>query len=149
MLPPRVQRCAGCYGARRQPTSAQFFEMDAAFYQGHIKSQNNSNNDIEMQPRLIGHVKETNKQSTSNWNTTRRTQLPNDDSRARRPPSRTPARKPLYEDPGYCWYHQNFGARANKCRMPCSIWTNPPKELKGKLDKNKIQIIKADEPDNS
>ena len=46
MLPRRVQRCAGCYG--EQPTAAQFFEMDAAFYQGNPKIQNNNNNEIEM-----------------------------------------------------------------------------------------------------
>ena len=104
-----------------------------------------------MQPRLISRVKEisTIKQDTTKWNNSRRNKTPDEDSRARLPTSRTAARKPLYDNPGYCWYHQNFGARANKCKMPCSIWTNPPKELKGKLDKSKIQIIKADELDNS
>ena len=142
LLPTRVQRCSGCYGARRQPTPAQFYEMDAAFYQGLNNNYNNNSQEVEMQSKLVGLVSQrdgrTNRFSSGNRSQSRQG--------AGRAPSRS---KPLYDVPGYCWYHQRFGAKAVKCRLPCTIWKDPPKNLNGKLDRNKVTFLKENEPATS
>ena len=129
-LPSRVQACGGCYAAAGLPTNTQFLEMDAAFFYARNNSQVEDLPEFEFSRNLIGNVNAQVVKSTKKKSMRLKSKM-------------------LFDDKDFCWYHQRYGAAAVKCREPCAIWTKTPKELKGKLNKAKVEFLKRRESDTS